>query len=404
MNENKYNKSLNGTAARIFYVAGPGDVIETYRHWRAGSDDPNEVARTYSEQFFSVCHRHSLQAYVVTSYPRADVFNDGSCRIENLPDPSSGARGARYHLLAMWYSLRLILKAMYFRADVMVVSNTLHWFLFCIPALCGIKVIPTLHCVLWPKHHKPRGPKIIIHKLNKIFFDYFANSILSISEDVSRQVRSERVRRRNKLYPFTPSFIRDRFTTPPPPAAPPFRVCYAGRIERDKGVFMLLDICCQLRAAGRTDIQFTICGSGSALTELRDKVTGANIGDQFHTVGKLGSKDLLQVYNASHVIIVPTTSSFVEGFNKVVAEGILSARPVISSDVCPAVEYFPEAVVSVPVDDALAYREAIIKLCDDHHYYHDMCAACLNAREGLFDPSRGWGAALDRALSPLLSK
>ena len=37
-------KSRTRSSLRVFYAAGPGDVIGTYRHWCEGRDDPHQVA------------------------------------------------------------------------------------------------------------------------------------------------------------------------------------------------------------------------------------------------------------------------------------------------------------------------------------------------------------------------
>src|SRR6185437_9977736 len=49
------------------------------------------------------------------------------------------------------------------------------------------------------------------------------------------------------------------------------------------------------------------------------------------------------------------TTDFIEGFNKVVAEGILAGKPVITSSVCPALEYVADGIVEVPPNDTQAY-------------------------------------------------
>ena len=38
-----------------------------------------------------------------------------------------------------------------------------------------------------------------------------------------------------------------------------------------------------------------------------------------------------EMFRQAHVLIVPTTTDFIEGFNQVVVEGVLAGRPVITS-------------------------------------------------------------------------
>jgi glycosyltransferase involved in cell wall biosynthesis len=105
-----------------------------------------------------------------------------------------------------------------------------------------------------------------------------------------------------------------------------------------------------------------------------------------------------EMYEKCHVVIVPTTTDFVEGFNKVVAEGILAGRPVITSSVCPALEYVWDGVVEVPPDDVAAYGQAIIMLKEDRALYQTKRDGCATARSQFYDPARSWGTALRGAI------
>ncbi len=106
-----------------------------------------------------------------------------------------------------------------------------------------------------------------------------------------------------------------------------------------------------------------------------------------------------ETYARSHAVIVPTTSDFIEGFNQVVAEGVLSGRPVITSRVCPALEYVREAVVEVSVDDVQGYGDAILRLCDDGEFYRAKRRGCVGAQAQFYEVERGWGAALKKVLT-----
>jgi glycosyltransferase involved in cell wall biosynthesis len=110
---------------------------------------------------------------------------------------------------------------------------------------------------------------------------------------------------------------------------------------------------------------------------------------------------MAEMYSRSHVVIVPTTTDFIEGFNKVVAEGVLAGRPVITSSVCPALALVREAVEEVPADDVAAYADAIVRLREDRALYEARRHACLSAQEQFYDPGQGWAAALKSVLAPL---
>ena len=104
------------------------------------------------------------------------------------------------------------------------------------------------------------------------------------------------------------------------------------------------------------------------------------------------------MFRDCHVLIVPTTTDFPEGFNQVVGEGILAGRPVITSSVCPALDYVREAVVEVPADDVSAYHDAILRLHDDLALYEQKRSASVALQGQFYDPKRGWAQALRMAL------
>jgi glycogen(starch) synthase len=390
---------------RVFYMAGPGDVAGTFRHWREGRDDPSEVARTYSGQFFDLCRELDLRAHVVAFAPQRTSAGDGRILVEHRPIPWAKASGVRFHLGRVLYGLQMLALAWKFRARVLVVSGGTPWVVVSLFALLGIRVVPALHCVLWPKYRPLRASERILRRLSRPLFSRVAHGILSLSADIDRQLRELAAGRPRPAVPFLPSYRRASFDGLPerPPAAPPFRVLFAGRIERNKGVFDLLEIARRLRADGRTDIEFDLCGKGGALEELRARAAELGVAATFRCHGHCTRDRMRGFFSEAHVVVAPTTTDFEEGFNKVVAEGVLAGRPVITSSVCPALDYVRDAVVEVPPDDVDAYRRAILELCDRPEALEARRSACRAAREPFYDPARGWGAALRKVLAGLIA-
>jgi glycogen(starch) synthase len=384
---------------RIFYAAGPGDIIGTYRHWSAGRDDPSQVAITYSAQFFELCRAIGARGYAVSSHPRRQVVVDGPFRVEHRPIAFAKGPAALYHLGQMWSGLRMAASAVRFGADIAIVSGGTHWFLLSLFSLLGVRVIPTLHCVLWRKSRRPRGLNRLFHRLNGAFFRRAPTAILSLSTDITAQLDELTGSRHARVIPFLPSYRRGAVDAAgDPPGAPPFRVIFAGRIERNKGVFDLLEIAKRFAAAGRTEVEFDLCGDGSALDELRSAVEAAGVAARFRCHGHLDRTRMRERYAAAHVVIAPTTSAFIEGFNKVVAEAVLAGRPVITSSVCPALEYVRGAVVEVPPDDVGAYADAILALAADRSRWQALRDGCGSVSEPFYDPAKSWGAALSEAI------
>lgn len=383
------------------YAAGPGDVIGTYRYWREGRDDPGQVAMTYSGQFFDVCRELGASGYVIASHPRREIVNDGSFRVEHKPIPFSKSIGPLYHLGQVFSGLQMIVSALRYRADALVICDgTCHWFVLRILPRLGIRVIPTIHCMLWRKCAGPPGRgQRILRRLDRPFWRRSAAVILAASRDIVQQIDELAGAERRRVIEFLPTYRRERFSqTSDPPARKPFRILFAGRIERYKGVFDLLRIAERLAAAGRTDIEFDLCGSGSALPELKQQVEKSGQALRFRLHGHCDQSAMGEKFRLCHALIVPTTTDFAEGFNQVVAEGVLAGRPVITSNVCPALDYVRDAVVEVPPDDLSAYERAIVRLCDDRELYQRKRRASLSLQNQFYDPARGWATALHRAL------
>ena len=390
---------------RILYSAGPGDVIATYRHWALGEDDPTQLSMTYSGMFYELCREGGHQAYVISSCARPDSVRDGAFQIVHRKTPFETGPGPLFYVGQEWASLRLIASALWFKADVAVIAcGTASWITLRLLPWLGVAVVPSLHCVLWPPHRPPTPLQRIMRRLRKGFFRRTAFRILSASQDITDQVLTMTGGKHRPIKQFLPTYRRQQFAAlNPPTIGDEFRVLYAGRIEENKGVADLLHLARQFAqgdAAGRS-IAFDLCGDGSFLKPLREKIAAAGLGDRFRCHGHCGRAEMRQRFADAHVVIVPTTGDFVEGFNQVVAEAVLANRPVITSEVCPALQYVRDAVVEVPVDDVAAYGNAIVRLQSDRALYEKKQAACAEVAEQFYDLRRSWMVAVQETLGEL---
>lgn len=384
---------------RLFYAAGPGNIIGTYRHWRNGQDDPSQVALTYSGQFYDVCRQLGAQGYAVAAHPQRELVRDGQFALEHLPRPWPQARGIFYHLMMVWYGLLIVARALRFRAGVAVIAEgTTHWFVLWLLVACGVRVVPAVHCVLWPKFHPPGRAQRLLNRLNRAFFRRQAWAILSASQDINRQIEQITSGGSRPIIDFLPTYRRDTFAGVEQPRHDDqsFHVLFAGRVERDKGVFDLLEIAQRFSAEGRTEIEFDLCGSGSTLEELRAAAQGVE--HIFHLHGYCQKPQMQAMLNRAHALIVPTTTGFVEGFNQVVVEGVLAGRPVITSSVCPALEYVRDAVVEVAPGDVRGYGDVILELQTDRQLYEQKRLACAGYQEQFYTLEKSWAAALQQAI------
>ncbi len=380
---------------RIFYAAGPGNVLGTYKSWKDGKDDPLQLAATFSGQFYDVCRELDAQGYIVSSHYDRAFVKDDRFTIEHRPadHPNSALR---YHLSYIRYGLGLLWSLLMWRANVVIVADgTTHWFLFSILPLLGIRVIPTVHCVLWRKYLPRKKSEDLFLSLASGLFKS-CSAILVASKDIAEQIQQITRQRSAPIVEFLPTYRRHQFDTIGPPdwKRSPFRVMFVGRVERDKGVFDLLAIAKRFLEEGRTDIHFSLCGRGSALDELQAEAEHLGITNRFVLHGHCDRTAMNNIFSQAHVLIAPTTTEFVEGFCQAVVEGPMTGRPVVTSGVCPAVNYVRPAAIEVQPDDVQGYGDALLELRDNAQRYASLCQNCAEVVEQFYDPANGWGAAL----------
>jgi glycogen synthase len=382
---------------RVLYALGPENVIESYKCWMKGEDVSSQVSITYSSQFYETCKKLNAKGYVIAQASKKQIVKGEQFAIEHRPVPFPNAKGVFYHLRQILCGLHLLISAYRFQANVAIIdSGTTYWFILSLFRLLGIEVIPSLQCTLWRKYGKQTLGEKIILQLSQNIFSSDSKAITAVSHEIAEQITLFTKGHHPQVLVFLPSFCRVDFAdiAPPSEVRSPFRVLYVGRVEYDKGVFDLLEIAKRFAAEGRKDIIFDICGNGSALDTLCSAVKNSGIEANFLCHGYCHKQEMKEMFARSHVVIVPTRSEFVEGFNRVIAESILSGRPVITSAVCPAISYVQDGVFEVPPDDIQAYGNALLTVCDDYQLYEQKRLACLKLQEQFYDINNSWGATI----------
>lgn len=389
---------------RILYAAGPGDVIGTYSYWNQGQDDPSQVAITFSGQFYQLCSDLDAEGYIISSHPKQQFLQDGRFTLEHRPVPLLQQAGVLYHLGQIWYGLGLIMSALWFRADAVVVSDSSHYFVMSLLPKLGIQVIPSLHCTLWQTYLPLSKTQQLLLKLNQNFFAKDCLAILATSQAIVDQVKQITHHQPRPIVNYLSTYRQNEFENIKQPQwdRSPFQVLFAGRIERNKGVFDLLAIAQRFKAEGRENIVFNVCGTGTALEELQRQVIQLELGSTFICHGYCQKEQMRRMFDLAHVVIVPTRSEFSEGLNQVVIEGVLAGRPVITSAVCPALFSVQAAAVEVPPDDVTAYGDAILKLAEDRELYEEKRQNCLALKDQFYNPAHSWAEALKSILVKLL--
>lgn len=390
---------------KIFYAAGPGDVIGTYRFWKQMQQDPALLGLTDSGQFYDLVMELGAKAMVVASCPRIDKVEEEPFTIKHIPKEKG--TGLLYHLYHIGYGLRICYEALRFKSDVAVIEEgTSHWFIFNLLHFFGIAIIPSLKCVLWPQF-LPLSPKQkILNFCNRTFFRKKTLAILTMSSVISDQINKLAGSNPPPLFPFFPVYMKSTFTDIPPPniKTRPFSILYIGRMEEFKGIFDLLEIAKKFKAMNLEDIHFHFCGNGSATSQFENKIQSEELSATCHYHGYCEREKLKTLLGTAHVVIAPTRTSFVEGFCMVVVEGVLAKRPVITSVVCPALETVRPAALEANPDNSESYAMAILSLYRNPDLYQEKQAACLQVGEQFYVMTHSWQAALDRGVALLSNR
>lgn len=388
---------------KILYAEAAGDVIQAYRFWMNGEDDPGQMALTCSGEFAEFCRESGAHAYIVAANSNQQLFQNRNFVIEQrAKDQSRG--GIFYHLAEIRYGLGLLKTALRHRAEAAVLcSGTTHYFVMSLFRLAGMQVIPVMHNTLWPCGSPPTGAlERFIMALNCYFFRWGATALIAVSPECLRQVEQITEGKHCPAFEMKIQFRRECFETipaVPPHDRRPFRILFAGRIIENKGIFDLLEIAKAIEERAPGCVAWELCGAGPDLDELRKRHHEMNLENIVTIHGWTTPAKLREVMGKSHLSVVPTRSDFAEGLAMTVIEAILAGRPVVTSPVVPALEVVRSACVEARTNCVESYVEAILKVLGDGDYYRELCNSCPSLVEQFYDRRLGFRAVLHNAVN-----
>lgn len=390
---------------KIAFLSGPANAAEIYREW-SKSEAQVYFGTDYLKQFLQVASDLDAESYVVTWYgDQPGITKLGCFAFDNRPITAAG--GLRYYLAQLLWHLRLLPTLIRFKPDIlMLTGNQNFWWTLAPVRWLGAKVVISYHAVLWPQFRPVKSSWRFLLELNRIFILRHAKGILSTSRDIRTQI--ERLLGRDKdrvpILDHLPTYSPAQFADiSPPDGLPPrpFRTFFMSRIEENKGVFDIVEIARSLETSRPGQYRFDICGSGGALAALRDRVSDLGLGDVVKCHGFSSPETVSELMSASHVCIVPTRTDYEAGFEMTCAEAILAQRPLVTSAVCPALDYLRDASVEATPDDPPSYRDAIVSLSENPALYSEKQRACAGLQEQFYDRGNSWYSAMRRVLDPL---
>ncbi len=378
----------------VVYLEGPGDIVAAFDSWAAGIDHASETSVTYSSQVFSFCRERHFSLLAISYGPRRARAEGGGIVAENLPRHMWRIAKIGYHLSLGWYACRIFARTLRHRPRlILITSGVLTWSMARLFQWTGATVVPVLHNALWPEGFPPDRPRDTAWWRSEA-----PPTTLVVSAAIGRQLGHLNPKAGSRVIAFTPSFRAAHFAAaqPQPHGRRPFRIVFAGRLEIDKGALDLVEIAASLEHAAPGVFHLDVCGTGSQSAVLAQQIRVRGLEHVVTLWGRLERAALLQRYGEAHVCVVPTRSSFSEGFAQVVSESILLLRPVVTSPVVPASETYPGAVSMAATDQVQTYVDALLALALDPAQYARATAACLAARPAILANSTSFEAALAR--------
>ncbi len=387
---------------RIFYLTGPADITSDYETWKKRSPRASSFGGgVFMEQFFQFCHDINADAYLISTatgkgerVPRL-ILEYRNPNTENLA-------GLRFHLRMLSFMIGILVAIVRFRPSLILIAVAdSYWFLFYIFYFTKIKFVPFYHGTLWPRLKSINELTFVQRVLLRMtgnFLKHRCQAVLSISDVIGGQLDQITGGGGPRVLPFQPIYERELFKDISPPnwLESPFRVMFVGRVDTLKGIYLLLEVARLFRKRRYEGIVFDICGAGVGLSNVRDIVEREKLSEiKLH--GHCDRERLQAFYSESHVVIVPTTREFPEGFNRVSIEAVLCGRPVIVSS--SALEQrIISAAIEVQSGDVQGFADAIVELREDRSLYEQRCAACVALQDRFYDKKEGWEEGLKSIL------
>jgi glycosyltransferase involved in cell wall biosynthesis len=172
-------------------------------------------------------------------------------------------------------------------------------------------------------------------------------------------------------------------------------VLFVGRLEREKGIEVLLEAWHQARLGGKARLVFA--GHGPLAAAISDA------GEDVRTLGQVDPRDLPALYAACDLLVVPSirTRTFLEPWGLVVNEAMLQGTPVMASDAVGAAAgdlvRDGQTGITVPAGDADALAGRLEELARAPELRRSLGSAAREAARKL--TAAAWADGMARALA-----
>lgn len=372
---------------KISYISGPGNVVRTYGYWQQGKEDPTVSVKTYSGMAYDLAATNGYELQVITQVDFEAPQNcDPWLRFDTV---TSETNSGNYWKSQISRVIKTREKLTLFNPDVVIVSSDVPLQLLPLLRSPHWKLILSIHNTYWPAGRQPFSSiKSYANFLISRFSMASADGAVCISPECERQISR-----------LSPKPIPTRLEMPipihnysPSTSHQARKLAYFGRIEENKGIFMILETFGRLKQEF-PDLQITFAGSGTAEAELKSEIS--RIGDDAITfVGRLNAPEVHEFLDSSDLLLVPTKTTFNEGLAFVVFEAAVHQVPSIVSDVVPAKDYFKDACVVFEADKSEELYSAIKGVVSDPIKYQVIKQRLEETIKEVLESKNNWGECI----------
>ena len=183
--------------------------------------------------------------------------------------------------------------------------------------------------------------------------------VVAVGGELARRYRSAR-----RVLTIDVSLVRAAQITTPArsreghqPGAP-FRVLSVGRVDPEKNPLLLADVLAGLVARG-VDARLVVCGRGSELEALSERLRELGVADRAELRGFVGGDELAALYRSSDAFL---HVSWTEGAPQVLLEAFAAGLPVVATAVGGVAEQAADAALLVAPGRADEAAEALARL------------------------------------------
>lgn len=156
--------------------------------------------------------------------------------------------------------------------------------------------------------------------------------------------------------------------------APPYRLLYAGRMDRGKGLLTIVEALAVLLARGE-DVVLDFVGwpqrRDTIVDEILDLARALGVEDRVHYHGyKPLGPQLFDFYRRADVYVIASRST--EGFPRTIWEAMAHSLPVVATRVGSIPDFVSDAAVLVKPKDLSSLIEGITRVLHDQNLRRDL--------------------------------